>query len=290
MLLSRLNIKDGRELWSNRLFSSPVPWGLAVSRDGKIIVTLEDGSVCCFGGESTVPVPYVGSDDTHFIDSARVVLMCGAKNTEIHYTIDGNDPTQNSILYTKPFTLNTSETVRMRAFGKNLLPSFVIAQEFKKLGFVEAKDPGNMKGGLEYDYFEGYFQSVSNFDVSKPIKSGIISNFDLEPSKGVTEFGYIYSGYILIPLDGIYTFYIESVHGSKLYLNGEELIDNDGRHPVIEKSGKIALKKGKYSIVVKHFHKTYPMGRGKMFRVSWEGPGKKKQDIADEYLFHKATK
>jgi outer membrane protein assembly factor BamB len=44
-----LNLQDGKMLWSQPLPSAPVPWGLAVDRDGRIIVTLEDGQVLCFG-------------------------------------------------------------------------------------------------------------------------------------------------------------------------------------------------------------------------------------------------
>jgi len=44
-----LNLRDGKMLWTQPLPSSPVPWGLAVDRDGRVIVTLEDGYVICFG-------------------------------------------------------------------------------------------------------------------------------------------------------------------------------------------------------------------------------------------------
>ncbi len=44
-----LNLKDGTPLWSEALPSAVVPWGLAVDRDGRAIVTLEDGRILCFG-------------------------------------------------------------------------------------------------------------------------------------------------------------------------------------------------------------------------------------------------
>jgi len=44
-----LNPKDGRLLWSQPLPSIPVPWGLAVDRDGRVVVSLENGKVLCFG-------------------------------------------------------------------------------------------------------------------------------------------------------------------------------------------------------------------------------------------------
>jgi len=44
-----LNLQDGRILWSQPVPSAPVPWGLAVDPDGRVIVTLEDGQLLCFG-------------------------------------------------------------------------------------------------------------------------------------------------------------------------------------------------------------------------------------------------
>ncbi|MDP2898267.1 MAG: PQQ-binding-like beta-propeller repeat protein [bacterium] len=44
-----LSLEDGRKLWSQPLPSSPVPWGMAVDREGRVILTLEDGQVVCFG-------------------------------------------------------------------------------------------------------------------------------------------------------------------------------------------------------------------------------------------------
>lgn len=44
-----LDLQDGKELWARPLPSAPVPWGLAVNRDGRAVVTLEDGQVLCWG-------------------------------------------------------------------------------------------------------------------------------------------------------------------------------------------------------------------------------------------------
>jgi len=43
-----LNLRDGKVLWSESVPSAPVDLGLAVDRDGRVIVTLEDGQILCF--------------------------------------------------------------------------------------------------------------------------------------------------------------------------------------------------------------------------------------------------
>jgi hypothetical protein len=44
-----LDLQDGKALWSEAVPAAPVPWGLAIDRDGRAIVTLEDGQVLCMG-------------------------------------------------------------------------------------------------------------------------------------------------------------------------------------------------------------------------------------------------
>jgi len=280
-----LNLQNGKMEWSQPLDSSPVPWGLAVSRDGKIFLSLEDGSIQCFGKQRSVLEPYVTSNNTYFVDSAWVSLACDIQDSEIRYTLDGSGPTSGSRLYSKPFRLSKTTVVKMRSFSKQYPPSFAVSQEFKKVDYAKAANPGKIDVGIKYDYFEGYFTSVSNLDDIEPKSSGIMTNLKLEPPDEVNEFGYIYSGYLLVPENGIYTFYIESNDGSKLFINNEEIINNDGGHSAIEQSGKIALQTGEYPFVVKYFQ----MGAGKILKVSWEGPGFKKKDISAEVLFHRVS-
>ena len=47
--IAALNLEKGSRLWSETLPACPVPWGLAVDRDGRVVVVLEDGKVLCFG-------------------------------------------------------------------------------------------------------------------------------------------------------------------------------------------------------------------------------------------------
>ena len=65
--------------------------------------------------------------------------------------------------------------------------------------------------------------------------------------------GLIYKGYINIPEDGVYSFFLSSDDGSMLYIDGKEVIDNDGLHAPGEVTGQAALKKGYHPIEVQYF-------------------------------------
>jgi outer membrane protein assembly factor BamB len=47
-----LDLRDGKILWSQAIPAAPVPWGLAIDRDGRAVITLEDGQILCLGSSS----------------------------------------------------------------------------------------------------------------------------------------------------------------------------------------------------------------------------------------------
>jgi len=51
-----LDLQDGKVLWSQPVPEAPVTWGLAIDRNGRAIVTLEDGQILCMGSLEKQPV------------------------------------------------------------------------------------------------------------------------------------------------------------------------------------------------------------------------------------------
>ena len=94
-------------------------------------------------------------------------------------------------------------------------------------------------------------------------------------------FAFRFTGYIKVPSNGTYTFYTYSDDGSKLYVNGSLVVDNDGLHGMLEKSGIVSLTAGKHLIVVTYFEKDGGQG----LIVSYSGPGISKKQIPVNKLF-----
>jgi outer membrane protein assembly factor BamB len=56
--LIALRVSDGTSVWRQRLPAPSVFWGVLVDRGGRVIVSLQDGQVVCFGAANAVnPVP-----------------------------------------------------------------------------------------------------------------------------------------------------------------------------------------------------------------------------------------
>ena len=91
-----------------------------------------------------------------------------------------------------------------------------------------------------------------------------------------------FEGFVEVPADGIYTFYLSSDDGSQLYLHNNLLVDNDGTHPMSEKSGDVALKMGKHPIIVIFFQGV----GGKGLELNYSGPSIEKKEIPATAFYH----
>lgn len=78
-----------------------------------------------------------------------------------------------------------------------------------------------------------------------------------------------YTGRIEVEQAGTWTFYTESDDGSKLWVDGQLVVDNDGTHGMQTRSGTITLTPGAYDFMVRFFEDSGGAG----LIVSWEGPG-----------------
>ena len=140
----------------------------------------------------------------------------------------------------------------------------------------------NPAPGLNYSYYHGNWTMLPDFSTLKPVKSGTVSNFTLEPRTQTTTYGFVYSGYIFIRYSGDYTFYTQSDDGSKLFIDGKLVVNNDGVHALKEVSGgRLYLTSGYHPIEVHYFER---YGEGDKLVVSYEGPGNSKQPIPAEML------
>ncbi|MDD5688433.1 MAG: chitobiase/beta-hexosaminidase C-terminal domain-containing protein [Elusimicrobia bacterium] len=74
---------------------------------------------------NAVATPTINPGAGTYSDSVTVTLGCATNGAEIRYTTNGNDPTSSSTLYSAPFALNQSATVKARAFKAAMTDSSV---------------------------------------------------------------------------------------------------------------------------------------------------------------------
>ena len=121
---------------------------------------------------------------------------------------------------------------------------------------------------------------VDELDKFEPKKTGITPNFSIAERENDGLFGFIYSGYIKIPKDGVYTFFLSTNDGGVLYMDGKRFIDKDGPGTSTPLSRTVNLKAGTYKIGEKYFQ----MGGGQELKIFWKGPEFEKREMTAEDL------
>lgn len=100
----------------------------------------------------------------------------------------------------------------------------------------------------------------------------------------VDNFYVVWNGVLRVPKDGAYTFFLESDDGSRLVIDGKQVVDNGGLHPMEEKSGAAELKAGDHEIKVEFFEGEVDAG----CILSWQTGDGRKEVVPASVLFHKA--
>jgi len=225
--------------------------------------------------------PLSGIDERNiFIDKTLVSLKPGNKKNEIRYTTDGSEPDKNSLLYTIPFKLMEETIVKANEYSPKSYLLSSINGEFIKQTPIKSREVDKVENGLKYKYY--IFKEVpiytTGLKTREPVKTGTVEKIKFPVKELAEAFGLSFTGYIYIPVEGVYKFTLLSNDGSVLYLNKNMIVDNDGAHTSEKSSGQVALEKGYHSFQLDYFQ----AGGGKALKAFIEGPGMEYQEIPVE--------
>ncbi len=213
----------------------------------------EDNYPYSFTNGSVTSLPYTTKDLDLFIDAIEVDLASATSGAKIYYTLDGSEPSDKSELYENPFGISASTTIKAIAYREGFAPSRTFTIQATKAVLANLINALAKEQGTNYKYYEGYYQSVNDVEKSSLKDSGIIAEPSIKGAKQEDHFGYIFSGIIYVPEDGVYEFMTQSDDGSVLYINGNKIVDNDGSHAAITATGRVALKSGYHTYKLLYF-------------------------------------
>ena len=160
-------------------------------------------------------------------------------------------------------------------------PSGLTSLDEEQMSYLPATTTKAGKPGVAYTYYEGIFKSTADVLKAKPVKEGTFRNFSIKEAAADDHFGYQFHSLINIPEKGVYKFHIYSDDGARLFIDGQEVIDNDGSHSAGEATGKVALEKGFHEIRVIYFEDYM----GQALEIGITGKNLPKQVLPDEMLF-----
>jgi len=208
------------------------------------------------------------SGPAEFIGRAVVRVTSPCRDGAIHYTLDGSPPTASSPAYAGPIQLDASATVRavfVGAAGGVSRPVEVTCRRIEPRSF----DGKTLGPGVRYDYYEGAWTALPDFERLKSAARGIAPAVSLGPARRVDNYGLRFSGYLELPQAGTYTFTLASDDGARLTIDGGTAIEMDGVHGVVTQHKALELAAGWHRLDVVYFQGV----GGSDLRLTCEGPG-----------------
>lgn len=118
---------------------------------------------------------------------------------------------------------------------------------------VEAPQPG-----LDWLLYEGAWDALPDFAALSPTDQGTCESPAVDVHGGRTDdFALVFSGFVDLPRDGVWHFRTTSDDGSRLFVDDELVVDNDGLHPAIDRTGYRRLAAGLHAIRVEFFERNF---------------------------------
>jgi predicted alpha/beta superfamily hydrolase len=179
---------------------------------------------------------------------------------DVYYTTDGSEPDTSSKRAPQMIEIAGPATVTVKWIGQNkkYITSSKGHFELSKV-WPALQDTINIKpGGVRYSYYEGKWEKLPDFTKLEANKTGIAdSSFGLDKLPARSNFGCVFEGYLKINMDGYYGFALSSSDGAKFFIDGSEIINNDGLHGnEYYKSYVVPLQKGFYPVRLEYFQNT----------------------------------
>lgn len=137
-------------------------------------------------------------------------------------------------------------------------------------------------GKLTVNYYltNGGLSALPNYATMTPTSTFQDTTFGINFTNAGVDWTATYTGYIVIPTTGLYTFNTNSDDGSALYIDGNEVVNNNGAHAPQTVTGTVTLPAGVHTIQVQYFQ----AGGGQQLSAQISGPGIALQNIPASML------
>ncbi|MDZ7723253.1 MAG: DUF5060 domain-containing protein [candidate division KSB1 bacterium] len=228
------------------------------------------------------PPVAVSPQSSLFIDK-KTVQLAHKSGDPVYYTLDGSVPSVDSPRYRQPIIIFQDgvqlKTVCIDAKGRSSKLKTVTYEQTRPLPSVQTE---NRQPGIRCKLYNGEWEMLPRFAELEPVDQGVSAQIDLSPQQQPDNFGIVYEGLINIPATDIYKFATHSDDGTKLWIDGQQVVNNDGDHAPLLKSGEIGLEKGYHTIRVEF----YEHAGDEVLEVFWQSSSRSREIIPQNMLFH----
>ncbi len=221
-------------------------------------------------------------EENVFTDSAVVALQSPMKNMAIRYTTDGSLLNSHSTVFDKPLIIKNNTTIKLAVFTPGNVKGDTYTLHYTREAYKQPVIVTKVLPGLQCNYYKKFFKNTKAVQDEKPDSTFIMDSVAVPASVTAPSFALQYDGYINIPETGIYSFFLTCDDGGVINIAGKEVVNNDGLHPAVERSGQIALEKG-----YQPFHLSFiEGGGGYKLQLLYSKDNKTHQPVPSSWLKH----
>jgi len=149
---------------------------------------------------------------------------------------------------------------------------------------VPAVKVDNLQKGIAWKAYDGTFPWVPDVATLTPAEKGITEQPNVNVREKKENEALYFDGYIRVPADGEYSFFVTASSGAFLRIHNAAVIDADFEYfQNSPKRGKIKLKAGLHPIRLYFMHQ---QRRRASLLLEWSGPGFKKEKVPASAFFH----
>jgi uncharacterized repeat protein (TIGR03806 family) len=219
-----------------------------------------------YGLGAFLPTPAIQPGGGFFTNQVTVSFSDAVAGASFYYTVNGNAPTIYSTFYKGPFTLTNTATVQVIASAAGAVSGVASAS------FINSAASG---GGL--GLVGAYFSNQVGTFVPPPtlVRTDAVVNFNwtgIAPAPGIgpTNFSVSWTGCVQPQYTESYTFYTLSDTGTRLWINGQLLINNWSNQSPTQASATIPLLAQQiYNIQMDYY---YQNTGDAVAQLSWSSP------------------
>ncbi len=211
--------------------------------------------------------PAITAAYDRFVTALDVTIASNDPRSALHVTVDGTEPSADSPA-TATLRLTATTTVRAitrigDAHSATAVRTFTKVDPLPPVKALPGSD-GLFVERFDVDWKERLGDLTGRTAASTATAAGVVL-----PDAPGEHVALRFSGFVDASADDVYRFVLGSDDGSRLRVDGELVVDNDGAHAAQERDGTIALARGLHRIEVVWWNRT----GGTHLELRWARPG-----------------
>ncbi|NJL75793.1 MAG: hypothetical protein HC892_12995 [Saprospiraceae bacterium] len=178
-------------------------------------------------------------------DSSLIEMISFSNRGNIHYTLDGTEPTLKSARYQAPFFVKTSASVRAKLIDGKTSSKTIVRQ---------VHSVNRAEHGLDWKLYRNVSEPFKVASNQQPDATGVAYQIEVRSiAEAENNFEIHFEGYLQIDETDDYKFYTKQDDAVKIYIDNKLVIDASSRRWANDSATTTRLTAGKHRIKIEFY-------------------------------------